>query len=320
MVRSTALDRGALARLLRSQHQVVSREQTLACGMTHSARKHRLRPGGSWQTLLPGVYLALTGTATADQREMAALLHAGPGSVITGHAALRRNGIAAAAPGVVDVLVPAKARSGSASFVRVRRTSRMPELVCVDGEIRFVTAPRAVADTVRDLSSLREVRALVAGAVQRRHCTVTMLARELEQGPRPGSRLLRAALAEVADGIRSVAEGDFRTLLKRGRVPMPMFNARLYDDAGLIAVVDAWWPQAGLAAEVDSREWHLSPQDWERTMRRHADLTARGILVLHFTPSQIRKEQGTVLATVAAALAARPNPAPLPVRAAAAAP
>jgi hypothetical protein len=59
-------------------------------------------------------------------------------------------------------------------------------------------------------------------------------------------------------------------LLKRARLPDPLFNARLYLGDQLIAVPDAWWPQAGLVAEVDSREWHLSPDDWEHTMRRHA--------------------------------------------------
>ncbi|MDX6394385.1 MAG: hypothetical protein QOJ73_5448 [Streptosporangiaceae bacterium] len=314
MAKSTALDHAALTRILRNQHAVVSREQALACGMTRSALRYRLRSGGPWQMLLPGVYLAVTGTATADQREMGALLHAGPASVITGYAALRRNGIAAPPRRFVDVLVPMAVQHGSRAFVRVHRTRRMPEPVCVDGEIRYVTVPRAIADTARDLGRPREVRALVATAVQRRHCTVTMLVRELEQGPSQGSRMLRAALEEVAEGIRSVAEGDFRTLLKRGRLPIPMFNARLYDDTGLIAIVDAWWPQAGLAVEVDSREWHLSPQDWERTMRRHADLTARGILVLHFTPRQIRKEPATVLAAVTAALSARTSRAPLAIR------
>ncbi|HEX9538144.1 MAG TPA: hypothetical protein VGA04_08215 [Streptosporangiaceae bacterium] len=283
--------------------------------MTPGVLRHRLRPGGTWQLLLPGVYLTVTGTATAGQREMAALLHAGPAGALTGLAALHRNGITASSPRVVDVLVPISVDRGSYSFVRVHRTRRMPSMVCVDGEIRYVTGPRAVADAARDLRSLREVRALVASAVQRRHCSVSMLARELEQGPAQGSRLLRAALEEVADGVRSIAEGDFRTLLRRGRLPMPMFNARLYDDAGLVAIVDAWWPEVGVAAEVDSREWHLSPQDWEATMRRHTALTSRGIRVLHFSPGQIRKEPDRVLADIASALAAGPSRAPLAIRA-----
>jgi len=315
MARSTTLNDAALTRVLRTQYEVVSRSQALACGLTDNAMRHRLRPGGPWQVLLPGVYLAVTGTATTDQREMGALLLAGPASALTGDAALRRNGISAASPAVIDVLVPITVRSAGRSFVHVRHTRRMPKMVCVDGEVRYVTAPRAVADAARSLGSLREVRALVASAVQGRHCSVSMLARELEQGPAQGSRLLRAALEEVADGVRSIAEGDFRTLLKRGRLPMPMFNARLYDDAGLVAIVDAWWPEVGVAAEVDSREWHFSPRDWEATMRRHTELTRRGIRVLHFSPGQIRKEPDRVLAAVTSALAAGPSRAPLAIRA-----
>ena len=67
-------------------------------------------------------------------------------------------------------------------------------------------------------------------------------------------------------------------------------------------LADAWWPEAGVAAEVDSREWHLSPADWERTLRRHARLSVHGILVLHFTPKQIRTEPAAVAAAIAAAL------------------
>jgi very-short-patch-repair endonuclease len=79
-----------------------------------------------------------------------------------------------------------------------------------------------------------------------------------------------------------------------------VFNARLFTaDGTFIASADAWWPESGVAAEVDSREWHLSPADWERTMRRHATMSSHGILVLHFTPRQIRSESATVIAAVA---------------------
>lgn len=84
-----------------------------------------------------------------------------------------------------------------------------------------------------------------------------------------------------------------------------MFNARLYCGDELIAVADTWWPEAGVVAEVDSKEWHLSPKDWEKTMSRHARLTSLGVLVLHFTPRQIRQEPDKVLATIRQALASR---------------
>ncbi len=181
----------------------------------------------------------------------------------------------------------------------------MPEQVCGSGQIRFALAARAVADAARSMTSLREIRAVVAGSVQQDWCRVGDLAAELRDGPQPGSAAFRRVLAEVADGVRSVSEAEFRGLIIRAGLAMPMFNARLYCGDVLLAVADAWWPDAGVAAEVDSREWHLSPEDWERTMRRHARMTAEGILVLHFTPKQIRAERTQVISTLRAALDSR---------------
>jgi hypothetical protein len=162
---------------------------------------------------------------------------------------------------------------------------------------------RAVADAARNLTSSRDVRALVAQAIQRQICSIAMLRDELQQGPINGSARLRAALAEVSDGVRSVPEGDLRILLKRGKVPMPVFNARLYQGRELVAVADAWWEDAGVAAEVDSREYHYSAEDWQGTLRRHDRLTAHGVLVLHFTPRQIRTAPEEVTTQIRAALA-----------------
>jgi hypothetical protein len=165
------------------------------------------------------------------------------------------------------------------------------------------------------MTGIREIRAVVATSVQQGWCRVAELTRELDDGPRPGSTGLRQVLTEVANGVRSVTEGEFRDLILRAGLPVPMFNARLYSGDVLIAVADAWWPRAGVVAEVDSREWHLSPEDWERTLRRHARLTAEGILVLHFTPKQIRTEPAQVIATLRATLAARRSAGPVRVRA-----
>jgi len=74
--------------------------------MSRSALQFRITQSGPWQRLLPGVYLGVTGTVTQDQREMAALLYAGQGSMITGVAAVRRNHLRSPGPDVVDVLIP----------------------------------------------------------------------------------------------------------------------------------------------------------------------------------------------------------------------
>jgi very-short-patch-repair endonuclease len=171
--------------------------------------------------------------------------------------------------------------------------------------VRYALPARAVADAARAERDLAGVRAIVAAAVQSRRCTVEQLQHELRNGPVRGSALFRAALAEVAEGARSGPEGELLALIKRGKLPLPRLNARLCIGDEFIARPDAWWPDFGVVVEVDSKEWHLSPDGWERTMRRHARMTALGLLVLHFSPRQIREEPDQVLAIIKAALESR---------------
>jgi hypothetical protein len=59
-----------------------------------------------------------------------------------------------------------------------------------------------------------------------------------------------------------------------------------------------------VAVEVESRQWHLSPGDWERTLERDARMSASGIIVLHFPPSRLRTEHRAVAAEIRSALEA----------------
>ncbi|HEY0999112.1 MAG TPA: hypothetical protein VGD83_05695 [Streptosporangiaceae bacterium] len=303
MAPSNRLDRDTLSRILIEQLDVITRSQALAAGMTGHALRHRLRPGGPWRGLLPGVYMAATGAPTTLQQEMAALLYAGPGSVITGPAALRSHHIRTELTDTVDVLVPSTRQRRDTGFVRLHRTTRMPERIWEAGPVQYVMPARAVADAVRAMTSLRDVRALVADAVQHDKCTIKTLATELSQGPNKASVLFREALADVADGIRSAAEGDLRDLLARSGLPMPLFNPSLYDEHGnFVARPDAWWPELGIAVEVDSKQWHTSPEDHAKTLARGRRMARYQIVVLRFTPRQIRSQPAEVRNDIKAAL------------------
>jgi len=214
----------------------------------------------------------------------------------------------------IDVLVPAGRQRHSTGFVRLHRTKRLPPRFEASGPVRLVPAARAVADTTRLLTDVRAVRAVVADAVQRGRCTVLELAGELRGGPIRDSATFRSVLAEVAEGIRSTAEGDLRNLIRTARLPMPLFNASLYAGDAFIASPDAWWPEAGVAAEVDSYEWHLSPADADRTRKRHDVMCAVGILPLHFSPRQIRREPAEVVRIIRDALDSGLQRPPLPIR------
>ena len=263
--------------------------------------------------MLPGVYIAATGTPTTSQSEMAALLYAGRPSLITGPAALRSHHIRVASSELIDVLVPATTERSSREFVRLHRTTRMPETWSL-GPLRYVSPVRAVADAVRGMSSLRDVRAVVADAVQRGHCKITELAAELAAGPRAGSALFRAALADVTEGVRSSAEGDLKDLLTGSGLPMPLFNAMVFAGEVFVAMPDAWWPELGVAVEVDSREWHLSPEDHAKTLARGRRMSEHQMIVLRFTPRQIRTQPAEVLAVIRRTLDGARGRPPLDLR------
>jgi hypothetical protein len=287
----------ALRALIGKQDGVVSRRQALAAGLPFAALRHRLRPGGPWSVWLPGIYQTQGGALTQAQRETAALLYGGPHSVLTGAAALRHYLLPAPESAVIDILIPANTNRRSGAEVRFHRTTRMPEMVY--GSPHRVCAPpaRAAADAVRGLTDLRAARALLAGVVQNRGCTRAQLEQELGAGPVRHSALLRSVLTEIADGVRSAPEADLRDLVKSAGLPMPLFNPRLYLPSGkFIACPDAWWPEAGVAVEVDSKRWHLNPDDWERTMDRHDRLGQYSIVTLHFTPHKLRSDQASVTA------------------------
>lgn len=307
---ASVYDRGQVAQILRGQHDVVSRAQLLRCGMSDDALRHLLRKERGWQILLPGVYLASQGTLTNDQREMAALLYAGPGSVTTGQAALRRHGLACADFDTVDVLIPAHSQRKSVRFVHILRTTRMPEKYRTEKRIRFAHLPRAIGDATRKMHDPRDVQALVSRAVQF-GCAVALLVKELNEGPVAGTRLFRAAVAEAADGVRSAAEGDLKRLIDRSGIEKPLYNPELYlPDGTFLCSPDLWWERYGVAGEVDSRAYHFTAKEYEDTTKRHNRIERAGIRLLHWLPSTITKEGDSVLQDIRTTLASAARTSP----------
>jgi hypothetical protein len=147
--------------------------------------------------------------------------------------------------------------------------------------------------------------------VQRRCCTPAELKAELALGSGRGARLPREVLLEITDGVRSAAEADARAIVERSALPAPLWNAKLYDLRGrFIAMPDAWFDEVGMAWEIDSHEFHLSPADHERTLERRSAMTAEGIVVLHTLPKALRQRRVAIdeLLRTYAAAARRPRP------------
>jgi hypothetical protein len=147
---NTGANPASLAAALRAQDNVISRRQALAGGLTRDALAHRIRPGGPWQRIFPGVYVAHSGFPTIEQKDMAALLYAGPGSMLTGTAALRDLGVISAEPSHFDVLVPISRRPRSIPVITIHRTTRMPGQF-IEGKRSYALVYRALADAARGM-------------------------------------------------------------------------------------------------------------------------------------------------------------------------
>jgi hypothetical protein len=294
MPKRSVYESAGLRRILGGQHQVITRAQALKCGIPHTTVDRRIAPDGPWQKLLPGTYLTVTGRPTAEQRHMAALLYAGPTSVITGPAAIRLHRLRSAGSDMIDVLIPWAVKRQSTGFVRIHRTRRVPGF-CRRGPIRFARAARAVADAARLFGTLDDVRSVVAEAVQKQACSIAEIGLELEEGSSRDSTHLRAALAEVRDGIRSVAEARFRQRVQRSDLPQPRYNVFLRAADGTdIGEADAWWADAGVSAEIDSQEYHFFRDGWLRTDAKHSRMLKYGILPHHFAPSRVDNDWAAI--------------------------
>jgi hypothetical protein len=310
-------DKELFGRFLREQRKVVTRRQLVQCGMTRSAIQYRVRPDGRWRIILPGVYAASDGVVSADQREMAAMLYAGPSAVMTGTFAVRHYGLVASGSDYIDVLVPVGAhRRQSVRFLRIIHTERMPEQVTRAGPIRVAAPARAVADAVRTYRHLHDAQTVISRALQKGLCTLAELGTELREGPTRGSAMLRDGLRDAATGIWSAAEGDLMTLIRNSDLPQPQYNVVLYaPDGTMLGIVDAWWGEAGVVAEVESQEFHFYRAEWEATMDRANKITKYRVQVLHFPPSKIKRAGATVLADLRQAIAEGMAAPPVQIRA-----
>jgi hypothetical protein len=282
---------------------VITARALVALGVPESTVYHRCRDGGPWQRLAPGVVLLTTGHPTGGQLVAAALLHGGRDAVLTGLEACRRHGVrrGPAAEPPVHVLVPHTRQVRSAASIQVERSRRMPQLVVRDG-VPLAPVPRAVVDAARRLRSARDITELLADPVQRGLCTVAQLSAELAECGRRGSAVPRRVVREVSAGIRSAAEADARRLWRRSGLPEPWWNAPVHDLGGrLLGIADAWFDEVALAWEINSREWHLNPGDYEREQQRTARFIATGVPVLPTPPSRLRTDARAVLAELRSA-------------------
>jgi hypothetical protein len=299
---------------------VATAKQLVEAGIRERTVYRRCLDGGPWQNPLPGIVFLFSGRPTRRQLVVAALLLGGPESLVTGAEACRRHGLRRGllrrrddreSIEEVDLLVPDRRQLRSVDYVHVVRTRTVPEPVVRSG-IALAPLPRACMDAARRLRTDGEIAELLSDAVQQRLCTVADLSLELESGSRRHTALPRRVLRAVADGARSAAELAAKRMWPSTKLPAPMWNVEIYTgDGGFLGVADCWLDDVAMVWEIESTEWHLSPEQHDRTVERAARFTAAGAVYTASKPRKIRTDPAEVVrilrATYAQA-AARPRP------------
>lgn len=304
------LDLDAIPRVF--DHLVAPAAELIALGLTGRAIHDRCQAGGPWQRLQSGLVLLTNQPPSRTQRIQAALTVAGPDAVLTGVDALALHDMTAARlDGPVHLLVPPRRQPRLVDGVLFERTHQLPEPLHRAG-FPVAALPRATIDTCRRAKAAEHVRALLTEAIYLGKITPATLRDELDRVGSRGTALPRRMLAEIDDKVRSVAQGWAKRLVQQAGLPLPSWRVPITSANGShVATADAWWDEVGLAWEVDSYAFDLSPADAKAALRRAARLTACGVLVVHSAPTQLRDEPSVVADLLRGAYdqaAARPRP------------
>ncbi|QKE83935.1 hypothetical protein [Arthrobacter sp. NEB 688] len=298
--------------LLARQDGVASRSQLLALGV--GVETWRWNAGRTWRVVLPRVVLVSRAEPSPRQRLVAALLWAGPGSVIAGSTAARLHGITSAQDdGTVHLLVPRPGSDRTAGFASLRRTALHDPDVVVRGPLRMSSRARAAVDAAALAPTSDTAVAILVEVVQKGIAPLDDVAEWAHRTRAAAGGQVSTGLAAAAGGAWSRPEHALATLVRSSSLlPEPWLNPRLETAAGVRLVApDAWFDDVAMAVMVHSHRFHSQGDDWDATVEADATSTAAGIVVVGVTPRSIDRTPEAVLRRLEesyAVAAARPRP------------
>jgi hypothetical protein len=290
------------SRLILRQRGVIAAWQAAAAGISRRDMQDLMR-SERWQRLHFGVYAAFTGEPSREATLWAAVLRAGPWSILSHETAAELDGLLDRRSRLIHVTVPQRQHRLEVAELVIHRSRRD---IAIRQERRL--PPRTMPEeTVLDLAdaatSFDDVIALVAKACQRRLTTPFLVSETMQLRARLRWRAeIAQALGDVAAGAHSPLEYRYVRDVERAHgLPAADRQARA-DQDGRDIFRDALYRRYRVAVELDGRASHPDEHRW-RDQRRDNAAAAEGVITLRYgwadvteAACETAREVGTTLA------------------------
>jgi hypothetical protein len=259
-----------LADLAVRQHGVVSVAQLLRLGCGRAAIKWRVQ-AGRLHRIHRGVYAVGHPRIGYFGRCMAAVLASGDDAALSHRAAGQLWGLRTGS--WIEVTVP-RGRHGPRS-VGLHETRRIPPVTEIDN-IPLTTLGRTLVD-LADVMSHTRLEGAFADAERLR---ILDLADVQPIHGRRGAARLRRVLGDLYSAdTQPGLEQQFASFLRDCNFPWPLFNTLVEGN-----LVDAFWPEQRLVAELDSYEYHgKARKPFEEDRAKDIRLQLAGYRVIRVT-------------------------------------
>jgi len=251
-------DARRLVELATKQSGVVNRADLANAGVSWKWLRGRLATR-EWSRMHRGVFRLGCHQPTREEREMAAVLAAGEGAVLSHISAARRLGLDVPRDDSVQITIAASRRAK----VRGAKVWRSRNLSSRDITHRGSFRLTNLARTIIDLASVLDdgwLRACFDSAVRQNRSIVSWLWRALNSyGPgRRGIGRLRALLQQYrrTDEVPDSALESIALELAKAVGHKPQVHYNVLDGAYHVAEVDLAWPKLRLSIQCDGWKHH----------------------------------------------------------------
>lgn len=304
-----------LAQRLDLQDRVVARWQALGMGMSPEAWEWRISHG--WQSPVPGVAVAHTGTLTEGELAWVAVLHCGKGARLSGDAALAAQGLKTGSGRdqwgrpPLDVAVPVgrqvrPARLPDGRRITPHRVAHLERWPLPTTRAPMLWAHAAVLHAAAWAASDRAAEWRLAAVVQQKLTHVPVIRTTLAQMPRlPRRRLIREVLDDVELGAHAGSELQFLRFCRAHGLPLPD-ELQVKARAGGTCYLDARYRRQKVTVESDGAH-HREAGQWEadqlRSLRLAVARRGTGEELVRISPSALRHDGPEIAGLLRALLA-----------------